>query len=86
MWHGAKIFDPVLIVAQIFVLQCVWYISLGCLLWLLLGALYILLFSYRMSAQAVTRACGKDRNAQDMLKILDRCRAICGAPVTAPLL
>ncbi len=59
MWHGAKIFDPVLIVAQIFVLQCVWYISLGCLLWLLLGALYILLFSYRMSAQAVNRACGR---------------------------
>ncbi len=37
MWHGARVFDPLLIVAQICVLQCLWYMSLGCLLWLLLG-------------------------------------------------
>jgi Integral membrane protein S linking to the trans Golgi network len=38
MFYGPRVFDPVLIVAQIVVLQCLWYISLGCLLWLLLGA------------------------------------------------
>jgi Integral membrane protein S linking to the trans Golgi network len=38
MFYGPRVFDPVLIIAQIVVLQCLWYISLGCLLWLLLGA------------------------------------------------
>lgn len=37
MWVGPTRWDPVLIVAQIIVLQCLFYISLGCLLWLLLG-------------------------------------------------
>jgi Integral membrane protein S linking to the trans Golgi network len=38
MFYGPRVFDPVLISAQIVVLQCLWYLSLGCLLWLLLGA------------------------------------------------
>lgn len=37
MFYGPRVFDPLLIIAQIVVLQCLWYISLGCLLWLLLG-------------------------------------------------
>ena len=37
MFFGPRTFDPVLIIAQIIAMQCLWYISLGCLLWLLLG-------------------------------------------------
>ena len=36
--NGPYVQDPVLIISQIVALQCLWYISLGCLLWLLLGA------------------------------------------------
>lgn len=37
MFYGPKVWDPVLIVSQIIAVQCLWYLSLGCLLWLLLG-------------------------------------------------
>lgn len=39
MFYGNSTWDPVLIVAQIISLQCLFYISLGLLLWLLVGAL-----------------------------------------------
>lgn len=37
MFYGPKVWDPVLIISQIVAVQCLWYLSLGCLLWLLLG-------------------------------------------------
>mmetsp|Transcript_19402 Transcript_19402/g.58634 ORF Transcript_19402/g.58634 Transcript_19402/m.58634 type:complete len:214 (+) Transcript_19402:381-1022(+) len=37
MFYGPKVWDPVLIISQIVALQCLWYLSLCCLLWLLLG-------------------------------------------------
>ena len=37
MFYGAQVWDPVLIVAQILVNQCLFYTSLGLLLWLLVG-------------------------------------------------
>lgn len=37
MFYGAVKWDPVLIIAQIIAIQCLFYMSLGLLLWLLLG-------------------------------------------------
>ncbi|KAK9796705.1 hypothetical protein WJX73_006494 [Symbiochloris irregularis] len=37
MFYGNSTWDPVLIIAQIISLQCLFYISLGLLLWLLVG-------------------------------------------------
>lgn len=37
MFYGATVWDPVLIVAQIITIQCLFYVSLGLLLWILLG-------------------------------------------------
>lgn len=37
MFYGATIWDPVLIIAQIVAIQCLFYVSLGLLLWVLLG-------------------------------------------------
>jgi protein SYS1 len=37
MFYGAHVWDPVLIIAQIVTLQCLFYVSLGVLLWALLG-------------------------------------------------
>ena len=37
MFYGAQVWDPVLSVAQILVNQCLFYTSLGLLLWLLVG-------------------------------------------------
>ena len=34
---GTAAQDPVLIISQIVALQCLWYITLCCLVWLLLG-------------------------------------------------
>ena len=39
MFYGAQVWDPVYIVAQIVVVQCLFYTSLGLLLWLLVGVL-----------------------------------------------
>ena len=39
MFYGVQTWDPVLIVAQIVTLQCLFYLSFGLLLYLLLGAL-----------------------------------------------
>eukprot|EP00884_Botryococcus_braunii_P022006 jgi/Botrbrau1/848/Bobra.0352s0042.1 len=38
MFYGAQVWDPVLIIAQIVTLQCLFYISLGLLLFLLAGS------------------------------------------------
>lgn len=38
MFYGASIFDPLLITAQILCMQCLNYLSLGLLQWLLLGS------------------------------------------------
>ncbi len=39
MFYGQQTWDPVLICSQILAVQALWYLSLGSLLWLLLGAL-----------------------------------------------
>lgn len=38
MFYGAPVWDPALIVAQIVTLQCLFYLSLGALLFLFVGA------------------------------------------------
>lgn len=38
MFYGTAVWDPVLIVAQIVTLQCLFYLSLGALLFLFVGA------------------------------------------------
>ncbi len=38
MFYGAQVWDPVLIVAQIVTLQCLFYLSLGALLFVFVGA------------------------------------------------
>lgn len=37
MFYGAQVWDPVLIIAQITAVQCLFYISLGLLQWLVVG-------------------------------------------------
>lgn len=37
MFYGSSLWDPVLILAQIITIQCLFYVSQGLLLWLLLG-------------------------------------------------
>mmetsp|Transcript_4185 Transcript_4185/g.4839 ORF Transcript_4185/g.4839 Transcript_4185/m.4839 type:complete len:174 (-) Transcript_4185:639-1160(-) len=37
MFYGATVWDPILIIAQIVSMQCLYYLSLGILQWLLLG-------------------------------------------------
>mmetsp|Transcript_24379 Transcript_24379/g.46262 ORF Transcript_24379/g.46262 Transcript_24379/m.46262 type:complete len:135 (-) Transcript_24379:1014-1418(-) len=37
MFYGTSVFDPILIIAQIVSMQCLHYLSLGLLQWLLLG-------------------------------------------------
>ena len=39
MFYGHQTWDPVLICSQILAVQALWYLSLGSLLWLLLGAI-----------------------------------------------
>ena len=39
MFYGTQVWDPVLIVAQIVTIQCLFYISFGLLLWILVGKL-----------------------------------------------
>ena len=38
MFYGVQVWDPALIVAQIVTLQCLFYLSLGALLFLFVGA------------------------------------------------
>ena len=40
MFYGTQVWDPVLIVAQIVTIQCLFYISFGLLLWTLVGELH----------------------------------------------
>lgn len=37
MFYGSQVWDPILIVAQIVTIQCLFYISYGLLLWILVG-------------------------------------------------
>eukprot|EP00803_Ostreobium_quekettii_P005106 evm.model.scf_611.2 EVM.evm.TU.scf_611.2 scf_611:44983-46466(-) len=38
MFYGAQVWDPVLIIAQITAIQCLFYIALGLLEWVVIGA------------------------------------------------
>ena len=60
MFYGAQVWDPALIIAQIVTLQCLFYLSLGALLFLFVGAPLIVLrlcCSARFSAFGGRFAC-----------------------------
>lgn len=54
---GSMTQDPVLIISQIVALQCLWYLSLCCLLWLLLGMPMLSLFHLVRAVFALCDVC-----------------------------
>jgi len=63
MFYGAMVWDPWLIVSQIVCLQCLYYLSLGLFMWILVGSrvprlTLLYFFDYSMlSASTVTGWC-----------------------------
>ena len=65
-------------------LQCLWYLSLGCLLWLLHGASVFHAHVFVECTSTAVQPCVARRFNMGVMALNDR--AICGAPHTAPLL
>ena len=51
MFYGQQAWDPILICAQILAIQALWYLSLGSLLWLLLGTPASLAYALKEASQ-----------------------------------
>ena len=85
MFYGATVWDPWLIITQIITVQCLFYLSFGLLLYILLGGLQPLFAAPQ--ERVVTSCCCATKSAEvDMSPCCYPCRALCDTPVTAAFL
>jgi len=56
MFYGSNVWDPVLISAQILTIQCVFYLTFGLALWMLVGEPCSLIFILQATLIQLPRA------------------------------